>query len=86
VIWTDERFVDAERHNLNNALKIIAVLGNVNAVWFSDLQESVGISSVCYFRRSLKRLIRKGVVVEVKPGLYSLSLEHLALYEWKMIK
>ena len=73
VVCIDELSCIIMRKNELNFVKIIKAFDGRDVFWFCDLQEASGIHSVTYFRSSLFKLVRRGVLVEVKRGLYSID-------------
>ena len=53
-------------------MKIVKAFEVQDVYWFCELQYASHIPSVTYFRRSLFKLIRNGVLVEVSTGKYAI--------------
>ena len=72
VILINERDLIIEEKNRVNYIKIIKAFDSQDVFWFCELQYASHIPSVTYFRRSLFKLVRMGVLVEVSTGLYGI--------------
>lgn len=75
------RFLVAEKKTCDNCVKIVRVFDKDSVFWFSDLKDASGIGSLSYFSKSLAKLKRLGVLVEVRPGCYALDRGKLGLLE-----
>jgi len=60
-------------HDVDNFDKILGCFVCGDEFWFCELQERSGIKSVTYFRGSLFRLVRLGVLFEVCKGKYGID-------------
>jgi len=72
VIPINERDLIIEQKNKINFVKIVKAFEVQDVYWFCELQHASHIPSVTYFRRSLFKLIRNGVLVEVCKGKYAI--------------